>query len=478
MTLRPWNQGLDGMWYQVYYSNQMVCGKNGYLEGGQSQTITVSVCNTNGQFDLHYWGGGADCTVFGSGGGCNTYSINSGMGYCQESLLFGMTKGVTTPLNGAQATNSGPQYVNNTTNQPIDFSTVTSTNLARDDTMKVGFDALFKALGDQTRQASADSRSLSNGLGAGLQKLDDDLNARSGEIRIAVSNVQQEVKGQGDKAYVPLTNMWDLAFKDYFFGFTNRDIWKGGTNVSAGMSNVLVGASNMLHSDLTNIAGLLSNNTQTAFAWDSRMTNQASAQSAGESMTGDNRSAADTLVWGLKPGSIPTAAVHSDGANWTMAFCGQTINFDPDVVVPGATSLCYNLTSVVVLILFALECGRLFWQASQTFAQAETGGVANLDLPFVGNVAGMGVVIIVAVAMVGLWMAAIALILPGMTGMFNGVAGLIGGVNIGANAGDLMVRAIPLNLILNCAITRVVLHFTAGKVVLIAGAASRFLIGK
>jgi hypothetical protein len=295
----------------------------------------------------------------------------------------------------------------------------------------------------------------------------------------AILGVSNAVVWSGTNSGIFLSN----AFYSVMGNLTN--LGGGGTNAfsDAGITNAVFGE----HVDVTNLLGQLvyaatngvANTNEDAIAslLPGSATNGAAALDAGNAAAADAISGAQGAIDGI--GSAPAMG---DGAmpDLNVSIAGFTLNVSPENIAPGIGPALKGMITVVALLGFAFSAGKLFWEATRTYAQAQTGGVPNLDgevAGFGGNVLGLLAAVAVPSVFIGIWIA----VFTGLVGLMTGRISVLSGSTFGvpnALAMNMLQAVFPVDLILSLAWTRVVLQFTAGKLVLISASASRYLFGR
>lgn len=166
----------------------------------------------------------------------------------------------------------------------------------------------------------------------------------------------------------------------------------------------------------------------------------------------------------------------------TMDFCGRTISFDPEVLSPGIGAWSRMILSIPLLLWFLYEVSKLFSKLAATYASAETGGVPDLNASLFGsggNMAGMATAVIVTTAFLAIWGVLFTWFydtLMDKIGLANNVGSEISSGN--AVAVYLLLLFIPVQLYLTLGSTLAIVHFGAGKIVILSSSASRYLWGK
>lgn len=255
-------------------------------------------------------------------------------------------------------------------------------------------------------------------------------------------------------------------------GLGDKD--NGSTGVTNAIDRFRQQNTNLLSQILTNLS------RGTNFVPDATGTNQTAATTAGESAVSAATSDIDDWVTGL--GTSPEGSLASAGSPdvFSFAFAGRTIDLNPETHLPGVMGVCKTLVTMVVMILFGMSVSRMFYEVVRTFSTAQTGGVP--DLNFVGvNVAGVAAAPIVSGIFIAIWVVAlvgfIAAVVAAMTGFASSMTAAAG-VSLPAGTSYLLYQSLPVTLIISLAFSRILLWLMAAKVVAIASAISRFLIGK
>jgi hypothetical protein len=299
-----------------------------------------------------------------------------------------------------------------------------------------------------------------------------------------LSNVVQGVSNAVVTSGTNLGAFLSNSFAAVMGNLTNLN-FTGGTNgfSDAGITNAVAGE----HADVTNLLGQLLHATTNEVANTNEgaiasllpgpATNGAAALDAGNAAAADAIAGAQGAIDGI--GSAPTMG---DGAmpDLDVTIGDFTLNVSPENIAPGIGPALKAMITVVALLGFAFSAGKLFWEATRTYAQAQTGGVPNLDgevAGFGGNILGVAAAVAVPVVFIGIWIA----VFTGLVGLMTGRLSELTGSTFGlpnALAMNMLRAVFPVDLILSLAWTRVVLQFTAGKLVLISASASRYLFGR
>jgi len=262
-----------------------------------------------------------------------------------------------------------------------------------------------------------------------------------------------------------------------------------GTNGGGMDQTTLTNMLNRFRLDNTNLlTGILQTMTNGAtngiYTAADYQTNWTAAGSQGGAVAADAITSGQDLIDGLGTRSGVFEGAGS-AADLSIAFVGgTTLNLDPENVAPGAMGMVKTLITLVVSLLFIATMAKLFYDAAKTFSAAQTGGVANMQMTFAGfggNVAGVATAPLVAVAFILLWTAVLVLVANTIVGGCWDMASAMGAassLSLPPVTQYLMNATIPVNLILCLTFTTCLVYLTAGKAVIFAAAASRFLIGK
>lgn len=212
----------------------------------------------------------------------------------------------------------------------------------------------------------------------------------------------------------------------------------------------------------------------------SAMTNQASLSAMGSEAISDVLTDVDAIKTSI--GDAPSGPWDSAGSAevFTFAFMGNDISLDPEQHFPGAMGIAKILLTAVVLILFALDVARLFYETIKTFATAQTGGIPDINVMGF-NALGVGAAPLISIIFIAIWVIALvgvaSLILTSLSG-FGAAMAAASGVTLPSGATYLLYATTPVTLIISLAFARIILWLTAAKAVALAAAISRFLIGK
>ncbi len=247
------------------------------------------------------------------------------------------------------------------------------------------------------------------------------------------------------------------------------------TNLAA-MNGTLAGISNLLAG-----AGQGTNNysgtNYSIYTMDASMTNAAAAETLAQTV--EDMTGIGNLVSAITP-SLPDSSPAP--VDMTMQFCGRTINLDPVIMFPSAVAVSFNGFTIVALLGFFAGVGRLYWRLIQVKASAQVGGTPDMDVEiagFGGNALGFIVGRLVSFAFIALFAAASVYLFSnlgvsiGDALNFTNWTGSMGGIGL-----YLLTSFIPVHLICSLAATYLLLTFTLAKLLNLAVAASRFLIGR
>jgi len=250
------------------------------------------------------------------------------------------------------------------------------------------------------------------------------------------------------------------------------------TDVS-GLSNLLAGISGKLEAS-TNLSGGGSLSNAIASKLSGSSTNWSSAETAANGIFDGIgvKTRIDSLA-----GAFAAPTVNSPGsADMTIQAFGTTLNLDPAVRFPALVNVSYYGFLMVAYLAFGLSVGKLFMETVRGFQSQQTGGVPDLEVStalFGSNIAGVVVAILVGFVFVG----GFGLLIFAISGLF--LDNLLDSLHYSEFAAGLsgigmylLTTLLPLQTLLTLACTRITLHFTIGKLVLVAAGASRFLFGK
>ena len=365
---------------------------------------------------------------------------------------------------------------------------IQETNLLSQVTNRLALDSLINSNGltGVSNSIVSENNNLTNWLGQELGT--NILNSRM--LSNVVQGVSNAVVWSGTNQGLFLSN----AFYGVMQGIaTNGGFGAGGSGTNsfdvAGVTNNATANMRVLSNGLSSISGALSNgfagltngagysNLVTGGMIPSSGTNGDAALASGNSASAAAQSAADGAIAAV--GSPPQPG---DGSmpSLNITIAGATMDISPEAIAPGITASLKSMITLVALITFAMSAGKLFWEASRTYAQAQTGGVPDLDAEVLGvggNVFGVIAAIAVPTVFIGLWVALFTALFGLLTGFLSQLATSAFSLP-NATAMAMLEAVFPLNLILSLVWTRVVMQFSAAKLVIISASASRYLFGK
>lgn len=214
-------------------------------------------------------------------------------------------------------------------------------------------------------------------------------------------------------------------------------------------------------------------------------TNATAATSAATTQLGSTPGDMDTIGNGM--GTGPSLGSGSSTL-LTVDMMGYTLHLDPEYTFPGFMGWIKTLNTFLLIVAFARFAGNMLWEATQTYAQSETGGVPDLEgsVSILGcsvsaNVVGLIVALVVPVAFIVLWKVVLDYFLGGAIATFLGqVSTSVNGFGMNGNAAALYLldSMFPITLFFSLLTTSLGLYFLASKLVVVAASASRFLFGK
>jgi hypothetical protein len=190
-------------------------------------------------------------------------------------------------------------------------------------------------------------------------------------------------------------------------------------------------------------------------------------------------------------GSAPSVGAGS-AAVFSFAFCGTTLNLDPESIFPGMPSIIRQLMGWGETVAFMLWFGKQYLRVSGIFATAQTGGVPDLEASvagFGGNLLGYTAALVVPFVYIGLWVGVFTYIFSVALGYetssyfttnpFTGMGSFTTGSSAtGAGALYLLNDFFPVPYTLSLLWTTMLLLVTMTKFVVVCSATSRFLFGK
>lgn len=186
-------------------------------------------------------------------------------------------------------------------------------------------------------------------------------------------------------------------------------------------------------------------------------------------------------------GSAPTIGSGTAGG-LSMAFMGQTLDFNPDSsVLSGILTIVYDGWTFVLVATFALWAGKYLNETVRTLAATSSGGVPNLEGQISGFTFGVGGNLVGVLIYGAVALAACVLFVVVTNWLFGQLLGQLGlaasaadAFALGGNATALWLlnQAFPIALFLSLLFLRVTLQITGAKILLAVAAAFRWLMGK
>jgi len=396
---------------------------------GCSQTL----CTTNGPFSAGWTTSGGTCanpnnpfTIYPP---TQAYTNNDG------------SSSSTTPGGTGQG-NGAPGAPPGSTNGPVwTPGSGTGTNLA----------------------TSQDIQNLSGTVAAGLgqigQKLDT-ANQHLGEADVGIdtaTNLLGQINAQQGNGTNYLNEIATNSLAQGFWSKLGSNAWYAGGSPTS--------VSNMAWGGVT-----------------SGMTNFSTATNSGVTQLGGTPAAIDTTTSSF--GSGPSIGSGSS-TGLSFSFCGYTLNLDPENWCPGISAYIKAAWTVVLLAWFAYSAGTLLMDCAKTFASAQTGGVPDMAAEiagFGGNLVGLAVAAIVPIVVIAIWKLVFDWYLGSAISTYLGQvgAGINGGFGYNGNqiALYLLNQTFPISLFFGVVITRLAMQFTAAKLIIVASACSRFVMGR
>lgn len=242
------------------------------------------------------------------------------------------------------------------------------------------------------------------------------------------------------------------------------------TNINSGGETGIVDAINSFHNSFTNGTG------SGMPTW---ATNLADIQGIAETAINPSIELLDGAIGDL--GEAPTI-LDGGSPDMTINFMGQDLNLDPNVWLPGAMPLLKGLITLIATVFFSIHCSKLVWDATKTYASAQTGGVPNIEGTIFGvggNVAGATLAAIIPGIFILIWVAVFYWFFTVVIGNLADMGTAASGVALGNSTALYLLNSVfPLSLLLTFAWTKVALYLGASKVVLLAATISRYLFGK
>jgi len=277
-------------------------------------------------------------------------------------------------------------------------------------------------------------------------------------------------------------------------GATGRDINLLGAALGQGNSQIIAGL-DAIRSAITNGTGTntvydkgpddsTNNHGAQTYSVGGNQTNAAAAWSAGDDAFGHGTNFTTSAGYASMTGAGVIGEGEGSAAGLSFAFAGgTTINLDPEERFPGVMGWIKKLWTFLLLVGFSLTTAKLFRSAAQSFASAQTGGVPDLNVllaGFGGNVIGFGVAIIVAFAIIGIWVIAFNYLFAAALDSLGLLPNATANFTMNGNqiALYLLNASFPVALFFSLLSARIGLEWTAAKIIGLAAAASRFLIHK
>lgn len=469
---------------------------------------------------------------------CVRYDYDSGtevavpVGNNSSGFPPGGTEGTNAPVSVTESTPITGQA--NTNNIIWSAQSATDTPRAIKESTSVIYDSQVK-LG---MQAHNDSQELKAGIEAAINKAAVDIYSHSNvfvlnndQIANAIVGLSNAVMGAGGGSSSGGTsNVFDIPAENTLAGISNLLSSVGDTNADIASEVTLRGMSNILaqaygygtnglatngvggvtngslsisnyaeETTLRGISNLLGQVQGTNDSYESRKgamaamipsssTNAQDASDSAYAATSEFHGEAQSFINQLTP-LLPGDVIPSS-PEMTMSFCGQTIDLDPVHQFPQVANASLIGFRLVLLLAFLLEVGRMFWKLIQIKASTQTGGVPDLEVigggsvfgnggTVGGNALGVAAALAVPVAFLGLFSAVMIYLFSHL-----GVS-IADAMNVNAFTGSLgpvafylLASFFPVNLFFSLICTRVILHFTLGKILVLATDAARFLWGK
>lgn len=290
--------------------------------------------------------------------------------------------------------------------------------------------------------------------------------------------------------YVTLTNSVTAAVSnDYHVTVTNS---VGVSNFfaltnSLSITNIMQGASNVFVQNWPT-GSVSSGSSALLDMLPSSATNSDAAMSAAMAIASGVDSSFGAATGAVN--SALSAALGSElssggsGSIFSFAFCGRTIDLDPESsVMSGIFAVIKAAWTFIVIYSFLRWAGPWVSDLVRGFAGAQSGGVPDLEAEaagFGGNVAGLIVAIAVPIAFILLWTAVFQAVIGYVLAQCGLLPSAAGALGLGGNQGALYLlnSAFPVTLVLNLGLARISLPLTGAKLMFAAAAASRFLWGR
>lgn len=211
-----------------------------------------------------------------------------------------------------------------------------------------------------------------------------------------------------------------------------------------------------------------------------RGTNWGNAWDESSGMVGTFSNAVKSVEDVLSIPSFPDSGGSKSPFMLTLA--GHELDLDPEHIAPGAMSMVYTLISFVAWLLLAIEGSKAIFEATKTYASAQTGGVP--DLGILGtNWLGYSVAAIIPLALTFGWLTMLALCVvffydESSAASFGAIKTKFESIPIPVGTKYLFANTIPVNLLISFTVCRILLWLFVAKAVAVAATISRFLYGK
>jgi len=271
------------------------------------------------------------------------------------------------------------------------------------------------------------------------------------------------------------------AWLSLIAGHTSR-LTNGFSLNDSGITNAINGEKGELaqfHQDNTNLLGriasvIATNRADPDASSYATVTNiigaDASGHSAGDAAAGQ----VDGYISGI--GTAPGGGGGGDASGFVIAFAGTTLDLNPNTIAPGAMGYVKTLVTLVATVFFCISMSRSFFELTQTYASAQSGGMPNMEV-LGTNAAGAIAGPIIAGALIAVWCAVFTAFFGLVGTQILAMSGLSYPTNPSTLAVYMLNETFPVSLLLTFAWTRVAAYLLMGKLVIIAGSISRFLFG-
>jgi len=184
-------------------------------------------------------------------------------------------------------------------------------------------------------------------------------------------------------------------------------------------------------------------------------------------------------------GDVTGAGITGAGSTTglSFAFCGYTLNLDPESQFPGMMAIIKDAWTFLLLAGFAIWVGKTVLDITRSLGSMASGGVPDLEgevFGIGGNVLGFTVAIMAAFALIlvtGICLGYIFQLFLTQLGLLPSAATAF---SLGGNgiALYLLHSSFPVTLFLTLTSLRITLQFTAAKYVGLALAAARFILNR